>query len=63
MIYMYLWSLFFIENKICSGKGDVFSDSAIFIKKSMHLKICYIYIPILLLVNYKIVIRECTQNT
>lgn len=51
MIYMYLWSLFFIENKICSGKGDVFSDSAIFIKKSMHLKIWYIYIPILLLVN------------
>lgn len=59
MIYMYLWLFFFIENKICFGKGDVFFDSAIFIKKLMYLKICYIYILILLLVNYKIVIREC----
>lgn len=36
MIYMYLWLFFFIENKICFGKGDVFNDSVIFIKKLMY---------------------------
>lgn len=43
MIYMYLWSCFFSEHKICSGKGDLFYDSAILIWNSMHLKIEYIH--------------------